>query len=63
MDPIVPVVQAEAMIKVIEANGGQVKYVLFEKEGHGWRLDETVQRALEEELAFYHRVLGLGIDD
>lgn len=63
MDSIVPVVQAEVMVKVIEANGGQVKYVLFENEGHGWRLAETVQRALEEELAFYQRVLGLEIDD
>jgi dipeptidyl aminopeptidase/acylaminoacyl peptidase len=33
--------------------------VLFEGEGHGWRKAETIQAALEKELAFYEDVLGL----
>jgi dipeptidyl aminopeptidase/acylaminoacyl peptidase len=51
------------MAKIIDANGGQVKFVVLEDEGHSWRLAQTVQRALEEELAFYRQVFGLGVND
>jgi hypothetical protein len=44
----------------IEKHGGQVIYV-FDGEGHyRWTQADTVARALEEELAFYMHVFGLG---
>ena len=49
------------MIKTIEEHGGQVKYVVFDREGHyRWIQADTIARALEEELAFYRQVFGLG---
>ena len=41
----------------IKANNGQVEYVLFEGEGHGWRKAENVKKALEKECSFYEEVL------
>ncbi|KAJ7053313.1 alpha/beta-hydrolase [Mycena amicta] len=61
VDPIVPPNQAEDMISVIKSQGrgGAVEYVVFEGEGHGWREAETIEKALNTELAFYQRALGL----
>jgi dipeptidyl aminopeptidase/acylaminoacyl peptidase len=47
------------MVNTIEQNGGVVKYVEFEGEGHGWRKAETIQQALEDELGYYVEVLKL----
>lgn len=41
------------MRDTIIANGGVVCYKLYEGEGHGWRLEETIKDALERELHFY----------
>ncbi|EPS35202.1 hypothetical protein H072_11411 [Dactylellina haptotyla CBS 200.50] len=46
-DRVVPKEQAEEMAKVIKENNGIVKVELFEGEGHGWRKQETVVKALE----------------
>ncbi|KAI0337854.1 alpha/beta-hydrolase [Trametopsis cervina] len=59
VDAVVPPVQAEDIVKTIQEKGGQVDYILFEGEGHGWRKAETIQRALEAELSFYEKVFGL----
>ncbi|KAJ7622081.1 alpha/beta-hydrolase, partial [Roridomyces roridus] len=59
IDPIVPPTQAEDMIKVIRDGGGSVEYSVFEGESHGWRKADTIARALELELDFYERSLGL----
>jgi len=48
------------MVKEIQDQGGRVKYVLFEGEGHGWRKAETIKRAIEAELAWYEDVFALG---
>jgi dipeptidyl aminopeptidase/acylaminoacyl peptidase len=37
-------------------------YVAFPEEGHGFRSQENVRRALEAELWFYGRVLGFPVD-
>ncbi|KAI0085246.1 alpha/beta-hydrolase [Irpex rosettiformis] len=58
-DAVVPPEQAEGMVKTIKEKGGQVEYVVFEGEGHGWRKAETIQKALETELAFYEKAFGL----
>ena len=60
IDSIVPMAQSEDIVKSIEEHGGQVKFVVFEGEGHMWRRADTVARALEEELGFYRQVFGFG---
>jgi len=59
-DRVVPAAQAEAMVAALRARGLRVVYVPFAGEGHGFRRAESIQRALEEELAFYRQVLGVG---
>ncbi|KAI0701029.1 alpha/beta-hydrolase [Cytidiella melzeri] len=58
-DVVVPPEQAEGMVKIIKEKGGEVEYVMFEGEGHGWRRADTIQKALETELAFYEKVFDL----
>jgi dipeptidyl aminopeptidase/acylaminoacyl peptidase len=59
-DRVVPAAQAEAMVAALRARGLRVVYVPFAEEGHGFRRAESIRRALEEELAFYRQVLGVG---
>jgi dipeptidyl aminopeptidase/acylaminoacyl peptidase len=59
-DRVVPAAQAEAMVAALHARGLRVVYVPFAGEGHGFRRAESIRRALEEELAFYRQVLGIG---
>src|SRR5262245_65781491 len=61
-DRIVPPGQAEAMVAALRARGLAVAYVPFAGEGHGFRRADSIQRALEEELGFYGRVLGVSTD-
>lgn len=61
LDAVVPPNQAELMEKKIKDNGGKVKYVLFEGEGHGWRRADTIKQALELEIRWYGEVLGLEV--
>lgn len=56
---MVPPEQAHAIVKIIQENQGQVEYLEFPDEGHGWRKAENIQTALEKELAFYKEVFGL----
>lgn len=59
LDAAVPPAQAELIVKTVKERGGDVEYVLYEGEGHGWRKAETIKDAFEKELRFYERVLGL----
>ncbi len=58
-DAVVPPNQAEAMAAAVAAKGLEVELIVFEGEGHGFRRAETIQRALEAELAFYARTFGI----
>jgi dipeptidyl aminopeptidase/acylaminoacyl peptidase len=58
-DRVVPPAQAEAMVEALREKGVVAEYVPFEGEQHGFRRAENIQRSLEEELAFYQRVLRL----
>ena len=58
-DAVVPPNQAETMAAAVAANGLDVELVVFDGEGHGFRKAETIQRALEAELAFYARTFGI----
>jgi dipeptidyl aminopeptidase/acylaminoacyl peptidase len=57
-DKVVPPAQSERMVEALRARGIPVAYLPFEGEGHGFRRKESLQRALEAELAFYARVFG-----
>jgi dipeptidyl aminopeptidase/acylaminoacyl peptidase len=57
-DKAVPPNQAEAMYQAVRSKGLPVAYLLFEKEGHGFRRAENIKRALEAELYFYGRIFG-----
>jgi dipeptidyl aminopeptidase/acylaminoacyl peptidase len=61
-DRVVPPAQAEAMATALAARGVRHACVLFPDEGHGFRRAENIRRALESELWFYGRVLGIAVD-
>jgi len=54
-----PPEQSEVMVKSIQDNGGKVKYVLVQDEGHGFRKAENIKMAVEAEIGWYEDVLGL----
>ncbi len=58
-DAVVPPNQAETMAAAVAAKGLDVELIVFAGEGHGFRKAETIQRALEAELAFYARTFGI----
>jgi dipeptidyl aminopeptidase/acylaminoacyl peptidase len=57
-DKVVLPAQSEAMVAALRARGIPVEYHPFEGEGHGLRRKESLQAALEAELAFYAKVFG-----
>ncbi|KAJ7641515.1 alpha/beta-hydrolase [Roridomyces roridus] len=58
-DTAVPPSQAEGMVESIRKRGGVVEYKLYAGEGHGWKRRETIEDAIQTELQFYNRVLGI----
>jgi dipeptidyl aminopeptidase/acylaminoacyl peptidase len=58
-DRVVPPEQSRRMAAALRARGVPVAYVEFAGEGHGFRRGETLRRALEAELDFHARVLGI----
>jgi dipeptidyl aminopeptidase/acylaminoacyl peptidase len=62
-DRIVPPSQAEGIVRALERNGLPHAYILFEGEGHGFRMAANQQRALEAELSFYAQVFGFELAD
>lgn len=58
-DPVVPPSQAEVLVAALAEVGIDHEYRTYEGEGHGFRNEATMVDALEAELAFYQRVLGL----
>ena len=57
-DEIVPPSQAELTTEVLERKGIPYAYIAFEGEGHGFRKEATLRRALSATLAFAGRTLG-----
>ena len=58
-DRVVPPNQAARMVDALRARGVPVELLLFDGEAHGFRRADTIERALEAELALYARVFGL----
>lgn len=57
IDKVVPPEQAFEMEKVLKEKGADVKLVMFEGEGHGFKIQEHIMQALEEEEALWKRTL------
>ncbi len=58
-DKVVPLSGSTRIFDVLQDKGIFTKLLGFEKEGHGFRAASTIEEALNEELAFYRKVLGL----
>ncbi|MEU4061730.1 prolyl oligopeptidase family serine peptidase [Streptomyces wedmorensis] len=58
-DVICPPAQAERLLARAAGRGVPHAYLAFEGEGHGFRRDDTIIRALEAELALYVRTFGI----
>ncbi|THU89456.1 alpha/beta-hydrolase [Dendrothele bispora CBS 962.96] len=59
IDRVVPKEQAQAMYDNIINAGGTAEFKLYSGEGHGFRQEAHQRDALERELDFYERCLGL----
>ena len=55
-DKVVRPVQAEALVRALDAKGLPYACLMFPEEGHGFRKASSIRRALEAELYFYSRV-------
>lgn len=58
-DFVVPINQAEMMVKEIEDAGGEVEFLVLEGEGHGFRGDKALRLSLQRETDFFQRALAL----
>jgi dipeptidyl aminopeptidase/acylaminoacyl peptidase len=56
-DNVVPIGQAIEMEKILRDAGKDVKLVIFEGEGHGWKGGKTIKSSIEEEEALWRRTL------
>ena len=59
-DRVVPPEQADAIEKIMQAQGRHVQKVVFDGEGHGFIKAESIKVALETERGFYEKVFGIG---
>jgi dipeptidyl aminopeptidase/acylaminoacyl peptidase len=50
---------AQGMVDSIQKRGGVVEYKIYSGEGHGWKRKDTIADALQREIRFYSRVLGI----
>ncbi len=57
-DKVVPPNQAMTMADAVRAKGLPVALLTFEGEGHGFRMAESIERALDAELSFYGQIFG-----
>ena len=57
-DKVVLPVQAEMMVEVLDRKGVPYEYIPFEGEGHGFRKQENIVRALDAEIAFVGETFG-----
>jgi hypothetical protein len=51
------------MVAALQSKGLPHAYLAFEGEGHGFRKEENIRRALEAELYFYSRIFGFELPD
>lgn len=54
-----PVEQARTIAEAVKEKGGCAEVVIYEDEGHGFRLSKNIKASLEKELSFYEDALHL----
>ena len=57
-DPVVPIEQSETLVARIRESGGEVDFVVYEGEGHGFREPDNVADEYERTESFLDRVTG-----
>ena len=57
-DPRVPWTEAEQIVKAVRGNGGEVWYLMFKDEGHGFRKQANREAQRKAETLFLQEVLG-----
>ena len=62
-DMVVPVAQAEQLVASLRENRVPHAYILFAREGHGFRQSQNIRRSAEAELSFYAQVFGFPLND
>ncbi len=62
-DMVVPIAQAEELVKALGERRIPHTYIVFDGEGHGFRQAANIRRALEAELSFYSQVFNFQIAD
>ncbi len=62
-DPIVPPSQSQELVKALAEKDIPHAYIEFEGEGHGFRKQENIVRALQAELSFYRQVLHIDSEE
>jgi dipeptidyl aminopeptidase/acylaminoacyl peptidase len=62
-DKVVPKDQAELMVTALRKNHVPFAYVPFKGEGHGFRRQENRKKALDTELFFFAKILGIDLPE
>jgi dipeptidyl aminopeptidase/acylaminoacyl peptidase len=62
-DPIVPPSQSQALVRALAEKDIPHAYIEFEGEGHGFRKQENIVKALQAELSFYRQVLHINSEE
>ncbi|CCG83743.1 protein of unknown function [Taphrina deformans PYCC 5710] len=58
-DRVVPLNQAEKMVKEVQSVGGIVEFLVFKGEGHGFKGEKAQRQSLESETQFFEKYLKL----
>ncbi|KRX24431.1 Dipeptidyl peptidase family member 6 [Trichinella nelsoni] len=58
-DPIVPINQIKEMYRLLGAKGVDTSLTVFKGEGHGYRINENIRRAIDEEFNFFCQALRI----
>jgi len=58
-DPVVPPSQSKKIYESLLKQHTPVTYILFEKEGHGFKMSSTIKQCLEIELKFYQTLFAI----
>jgi dipeptidyl aminopeptidase/acylaminoacyl peptidase len=62
-DKIVPPNQSEKMFEALKKKRIPTSYLLFEKEGHGFRNADVIKKTIESELYFYSKIFNLNLKE
>ncbi len=62
-DMVVPIAQAEQLVKALEQRRIPHAYIAFAGEGHGFRQAANIRRSLEAEISFYAQLFGFELAD